>query len=255
MFKMKSITLFLCILVIGFGLQAKSNPDSLFVEANKQYGSSNFEKAAEVYQQLIDSGYHNVEVYFNLGNALFKLNRIPNAILNYERAILLSPNDEDIEFNLDYARTFTVDRIEPLPEFFVIVWYRSIRSLLSSNGWAFFSLIFFSLTLTLLLIFWFNPRAGFKRLSFILAILTFLLMGSSLVFSRQEKLRISQKNYAIVFQPVVAIKSSPGETGKDIFILHAGTKVKITKTLGEWVEIRIADGNKGWVQSLSVELI
>jgi SH3-like domain-containing protein len=94
-----------------------------------------------------------------------------------------------------------------------------------------------------------------KRISFAFAILAFVLMGFSLVFSKQEKERVTKRNYAIVFQSVVAVKSSPGEAGKDIFILHAGTKVKVNKALGEWVEVRIADGNKGWLQSIAIELI
>lgn len=245
----------LSFLLLGFGFTAESNPDSLLNKANELYSKSMFDEAASVYQQLIDSGYRNDFVYFNLGNAFFKLNRLPNAILNYERAYLLNPKDEDIEFNLEYARTFTLDRIEPLPEFFAIVWYRQLRSMLSSNGWAIISITLFALTLSLIIIFWFSVKSSTKRLSFAAIILTVLLMITALVFSKQERDRVMNRNQAIIFQQVVAVKSSPGETGKDIFILHAGTKVKVLKTLGEWVEIRIADGNKGWVQSIAVELI
>jgi len=252
---MKHLGLIITIALQGFVFTASSNPDSLLIKANNLYVNSNFDGAAQIYQQLIDSGYHNADIYYNLGNSYFKLNRISHAILNYERAYLLNPKDEDIEFNLEFARTFTVDRIEPLPVFFAISWYRSVRSILTANGWAVVSLFFLAATLSLLLVFWFAYGPKIKRISFFIAILSFILMVSSLVFSKQEKDRITKRNYAIVFQSVVAVKSSPGDTGKDIFILHAGTKVRVTKALGEWVEVKIADGNKGWLQSIAVELI
>lgn len=252
---MKKLIISLLVSFICFAVQANVEHDSIFHNANEQYIAGNFDKAAELYQTLVDSGYHNAELYFNLGNSYFKLNRIPYAILNYERAYLLKPNDEDIEFNLEYARTFIVDRIEPLPVFFLSKWYRSARAMLSSNGWAIVSILFFALSLAFTLMFWFSYRPWIKRLSFALAMLTFVIFIFSSIFSSQEKKRVVLRNQAIVFQSVVTVKSSPGESGKDIFILHSGTKVQITKAIGSWVEIRIADGNKGWINSEAVELI
>jgi tetratricopeptide (TPR) repeat protein len=252
---MKLIVIILAIQLFSNSLFASFSPDSLLTKANQSYIESNFDKAAELYQTLVDSGYHNAELYYNLGNSYFKLNRIPYALLNYERAFILKPNDEDIEFNLEYARTFTVDRIEPLPQFFLIKWYRGARGTFSSNGWALISILFLAGTLSLILLFWYSYRAWRKRLTFALALLTFSLTVFSLIFSAQEKERVSIRNMAIIFHPVVTVKSSPGDSGKDIFILHSGTKVQITKAIGQWVEIRIADGNKGWIQSESIELI
>ncbi len=252
---MKALKLVVSIFLVGITFVSKSNPDSLLVVANEHYANSRYEEAAQVYQMLVDSGYQNVAIYYNLGNSFFKMNQVPHAILNYERARLLDPNDEDIEFNLEMARTFTVDRIEPLPEFFLVSWYRSVRGVFSSNAWAIISILLFAVTLVLSLFFWFSRVRSVKRLSFSIAIVALSLSMLTILFSKQEKLMLTQRNQAIIFQPVVAVKSSPGESGKDIFILHAGTKVKITKALGDWVEVRIADGNKGWVQSVAVELI
>ncbi|PKP34474.1 MAG: hypothetical protein CVT98_10780 [Bacteroidetes bacterium HGW-Bacteroidetes-15] len=252
---MKSIYIIIALSLFSLVTIASVSPDSLFSKANEQYIEGNFDKAAEFYQTLVDSGYHNAELYFNLGNSYFKLNRIPYAILNFERAYLLKPNDEDIEFNLEYARTFIVDRIEPLPVFFMVKWYRSARGMFSSNGWAFTSIFFFAITLALALTFWFSYRPWVKRLSFALAILSLAFFVFSAIFSAQEKKRVTLRDQAIIFQSVVTVKSSPGDTGKDIFILHSGTKVQITKAIGSWVEIRIADGNKGWISSEAVELI
>jgi hypothetical protein len=175
--------------------------------------------------------------------------------LNYDRAHRLKPNHEDIEYNLEYARTFTVDRIETLPVFFLTKWYRSARGMLSSNGWAWASLFWLAMTLVVALVFWFSLSPYTKRISFLLGIITLTTFVFSSIFSAQEKQRISIRNEAIIFQPVVTVKSSPGDAGKELFILHSGTKVRVTKAVGQWVEIRIADGNKGWIQSENIELI
>ena len=245
----------LCLMLFAANTKAEIQIDSLVFRANEHYVDNDFDKAAELYQTLVDSGYQSADIYFNLGNAYFKLNRMPYAILNFERAYRLNPGDEDIEFNLEYARTFTVDRIEPLPVFFLLKWYRSVRQILPSNGWAWSSLFWIAITLSLALIFWFALKPFTKRLTFSLGIISLAFAIVSIVFSAQEKENETIRDKAIIFQPVVTVKSSPGETGNEIFILHSGTKVQITKALGKWVEIRIADGNKGWIPSESVELI
>jgi tetratricopeptide (TPR) repeat protein len=252
---MKRIVVSIIILLAYVSINAQNKVDSLFTTANEHYIEGRFDKAAELYQMLVDSGFNNAELYFNLGNAYFKLNRIPYAIVNYERANMLNPGDEDIQFNLEYTRTFTIDRIEPLPVFFLTQWYRNIRAVLTSNGWAIASLVFLGFTMLLLLFFWFSFSPWLKRISFAFAILALSLGVLSSVFSYQEKTRTALRNQAIIFKPVVTVKSSPGDTGKDIFILHSGTKVQITKAIGQWVEIRIADGNKGWILAESLELI
>lgn len=247
------ITIFF--LLGNHSLSAKIVPDSLLIKANEHYIESNFDRAAELYQTLVDSGYHNAELYYNLANSYFKLGKPAYAILNYERAHRLKPNDEDILYNLEYARTFTVDRIEPLPVFFLIKWYRSVRGILSTNGWAWVSIFWFAATLSLGLLFWFSLRPWIKRITFTLVVLSVMLTVLSAIFSLQEKERVTLRDEAIIFQPVVMVKSSPGDAGKELFIVHSGTKVQITKAIGQWVEIRIADGNKGWIQSEALELI
>jgi len=252
---MRNILAIFVILAISLSANANFSPDSTLQRANTEYTEGNFEQAAELYKLLVDSGYTSAELYYNLGNAYFKQGQIPHAILSYERAFLLNPSDEDIEFNLEYARTFTVDRIEVLPQFFLTKWYQSVRGLLGSNGWAWVSVGFVALLLVTALFFWFSYKPWVKRVAFILGLFFVLCLSLSIIFSLQEKSRMELRNKAIVFESVVTVKSSPGASSKDIFILHAGTKVQITKAIGEWVEIRIADGNKGWINSSAIELI
>lgn len=251
----KRIIVLVFAMVWALVLQAGTVVDSLLLKAHEEYVEGRFEEASNLYQSLADSGYVNAKLYYNLGNAYFKSNRVPDAILNYERAYLLDPTDEDIEFNLQYARTFTVDRFETIPTFFLKDWYRSLRSLCSSNGWAWMSLLFLLLLLGSTLVFWFSGTFWVKRTLFSTGVVLVTLFVLSTLFSIQEKNRALAKDKAIVFQSVVTVKSSPGSSGKELFILHAGTKVKVLQSVGEWTEIRIEDGNKGWVQSETMEII
>lgn len=231
------------------------NQETLLSTANKSYTEGKFEDAIKSYESLINQGYSSDIVYFNLGNAYYKQKNIPAAILNYERAVLLNPQDEDINFNLELAHTFTVDRIEPLPEFFMVTFFRNFRQMMSTNGWAYTGILFLAITLALASLFWFTFNPRLKRISFSVGIVTVIALLLSFTFSVQQKNSITKHNYGILFPSVVAVKSSPGDSGKDLFVLHAGTKVKILDSVGEWYEVRIADGNKGWVQKETLEKI
>lgn len=252
---LKKIVVLVYAMLLGFVLHAATAVDSVLLKAHEEYVEGRFEEAANLYQSLADSGYVNAKLYYNLGNAYFKCNKVPNAILNYERAYLLDPTDEDIEFNLEYARTFTVDRFESIPTFFLKKWYYSVRSLCTSNGWAWMSIAVLVLLLTSGMVFWFSSTPWVKRTLFIAGSVFLILFVMSTLFSIQEKNRALAKDKAIVFQSVVTVKSSPGSSGKELFILHAGTKVNVLQNVGEWTEIRIEDGNKGWIQSETMEVI
>lgn len=238
-----------------FASASSQTPDSLFVRGNKHYEMGQFEEAANYFQQAVDSGYVAAELFFNLGNAYFKQNRIALAILNYERALLLKPNNDDFQFNLEMAYSFTSDKIEPLPEMFLVAWYKNATSFLNSTQWGTLSIVFFALSLALFLHFWFTGSRVVKRLSFSFSTVALLVTLVLMLFASSERRKIDRRDSAIIMAPVVAVKSSPGNTGKDIFILHAGTKVKITNSIGEWNEIRIANGNKGWLPLNSIERI
>lgn len=244
----------LALVLVFMNVKAQS-PDSLFVKANKEYSEANYDSALSLYKQISDSGYVAADLFFNIGNTYFKLNQIAPAILNYERALLLSPNNDDILFNLEMVRTFAVDRIEPLPEFILLTWYKSFRNNFTPTIWVYFSIFFFALSLLLLIFFWFSQKRFIKRLCFSVALFFLFLTVVTATFASQENVKLTSRREAIVMNPVVAVKSSPDETGKDIFILHSGAKVFITKSIGEWEEIKIADGNKGWIRKADIERI
>lgn len=245
MFKNIALTVTFTGALLGSILAQK--PGLLVEKADKCYAEGKYQDAIDNYEAVVGQGLQNAELYYNLGNAYFKIKNIPAAILNYERAYRLNPNNEDIRFNLDLAKTYTVDKIEALPEFFFVSFVKRVKSEYSSNSWAYIAAISFAATLALILFFWFSSSFSVRRLAFSLGIPLVLIFVVSLMFSVSLKDRAIAQNEAIVFAPVVSVKSSPDNSGKDLFILHAGTKVELVRPLGDWYEVKIADGNKGWL--------
>lgn len=239
----------------GIPLHSFQDPEAAFNEANLLYLDKKYEEAVSIYEQIIESGYHSAELYYNLGNAYYRSGKIPSAILNYERAALLDPGNEDILFNLDIANMFIRDRIEALPVFFLNRWWKEARNIFSEDGWAVLSIVTFILSLGMAGIFLVSSSVAIKKLLFIMSLAAF--MFSLLSFSLGMGQRNYRKNYnaAIVFSPVVTVKSSPDINSTDLFIIHEGTKVRIGESIGEWHSVRLPDGNKGWLHDDAVEKI
>lgn len=246
--KIYSIILLLC---IGATLSAQN----LLEEANQAYTKNDFKKAVELYNTVLKESGESSALYYNLGNAFFKDKQFAAAILNYERALLLQPGNEDARFNLEIAQTRIVDKIEPIEPFFLTAWITSFRDSVSSNGWAVVAIVSFLLIIGCLFLYFFTRNVIARKIGFFAGLVLICLCITANVFSMQQKERVETRDQAIVFAPTVTIKSTPDNSGTDLFVLHEGTKVAILSRLGEWVEIRLADGNRGWIQSSKIEII
>ena len=128
----KAILIFLAISTVFYTKAQEA--DSLINKANEMYAQGKYQDAAIVYENILKQGYESAELYFNLGNAYYKQNVIATAILNYEKALQLSPNDDDIKYNLELANRFVVDKIEVLPVFFITGWIKNLKNIFSSNN-------------------------------------------------------------------------------------------------------------------------
>jgi tetratricopeptide (TPR) repeat protein len=223
-----------------------SNKDK-FYQGNTYFAAGSYKEALQVWTEIYNTGYRSANLDYNIGNAYFKLNNIPSAILFYERAYLLKPADEDINYNLQVARTLIVDRFQEIPELFFVRWYNYVSLFLSTNSWAKISLTSFIVFLLLLSLYIYSPRHRYKVIGFWLAIFFFILSMSSLAFSARNKSLVYNSHKAIISSPMVNGKSSPDNSGTDLFVLHEGTKVTVEDSVGEWLEIRLSDGNKGWI--------
>jgi tetratricopeptide (TPR) repeat protein len=239
----------LILLSILFAVNLHANDNFLLMEqANSYYDEGEYHTAIEIYQAVLDNGYESAALYYNLGNTFFKINDMASAILYYERALLLAPFDQDILFNLQIANSRIVDKIEPVPELFIFRWWNQLVNMQSLERWAWTSVISFSLTLVMLLVFLLARSVWIKKTGFWSGIVFLAVFALTFTLANQRYQQMKHRSEGIVFTPTVNVKSSPRENSTDIFVIHEGTKVQVTGELGEWVEIRIADGNQGWIK-------
>ncbi len=165
-----SIILFLVVLVYSQQALSQEEKNEKFHQGSGYFSAGEYQKALDSWIDLYNTGFRSAELEYNIGNAYFKLNNVPGAILFYERASLLKPADEDINYNLQIARTLAVDRFEEIPELFFIRWYNFMALILSSNRWARISIVSFVLCLIFLSVYFYSSRYRLKVLGFWLAL-------------------------------------------------------------------------------------
>ncbi|MBQ8672589.1 MAG: tetratricopeptide repeat protein [Bacteroides sp.] len=274
---MKRNILFALILLVGTtAMQAQDSqlPDSVTTVAaddtytqftapenyTKQVGDSaylqnDYALAINIYETLLQQG-EAPEVYYNLGNCYYKTDEIAKAILNYERALLLSPNNADFKANLEIARAKTIDKIVSVPEIFFVAWTKGLINCLDTNTWAYLGVVFFIVLLVACALYFLAKQATLKKTGFIIGAIMLLFTILCNIFAAQQKDRLLNRNEAIVMNPSVTVRSTPSESGTSLFILHEGTKVIIKdSSMKEWTEITLEDGKVGWLPATSIEII
>lgn len=220
--------------------------------ANQLYNTAKYQDAIRKYQFVIAQGFESAELYFNLGNAFYKTGNATYAILNYERARKLSPNDEDIRYNLELARTQIVDNIVPLPEPGFLRWWKQLINSQSISYWGTFSIVTFFGFLLLFGLFLLSGSFRVKRFAFWFSVAAITLSAVTFTFGSHLRSKLLHHNSAVITDRSVRVKSSPSETGTELFIVHEGITVQLTDKLGDWVYISLPDGNKGWVKEASM---
>ena len=224
-------------------------------QANKAYSAGSYAEAATLYKKVVLTGFESPDLYYNLGNTFFKLNDFANAILWYERAKRLDPGNEDIDFNLKVANNKIADKIEPLPELFYKRWIKGIIGLFPVDTWAGTAIVLFIIGLSAGILYLTSRVLFLRKIGFWLGLAAIFLALCTLTIAWSGYHDLKNQKQAIIFAPTVTIKSSPDEKSVDLFVLHEGTKVDLLDQIGNWLEIRIANGSVGWIQSGSLEII
>lgn len=224
-------------------------------QADSAYAQEHYQQAISDYETLLKQGV-SAELYYNLGNAYYRTDQMPKAVLNYERALLLSPGDADIRFNLQMARSKTIDKITPESEMFFVTWYRSLVNLMSVDAWARTALIALSIAIILALAYLFSDRIWLRKVGFFGALLLVVVFLLSNLFAFHQKRKLTYRTGAVIMTTSVPVKSTPSKNGTDLFILHEGTRVTITdNSMKDWKEIRVDDGKEGWIETNKIEII
>ncbi|GMR25705.1 MAG: tetratricopeptide repeat protein [Ignavibacteria bacterium] len=232
-----------------------SQVNTVMENGNSFYRNGEYDNAIEEYKKLVDEGFLGTSLFYNLGNSYYRIGKIGYAILYYEKALKLSPSDADVKHNLDFAHFSTIDRIQPLPKFFLFDWWEALLNSFSVNGWAYVVFIFYLLILLLIAAYFFAKLVSQQKfifLSGIVIVVLFTLSVSLLVVKINREATL--KNGVIVEQ-VVTVKFSPDPQSTDSFVIHEGLKVNLEDKLDNWVKIRLADGKVGWIENNVVKRI
>ncbi|RHJ91451.1 tetratricopeptide repeat protein [Parabacteroides bouchesdurhonensis] len=251
---MKKILFFL-LLIQCFAWSMAFAQTTAIKEAEEAYTKEDYNKAIELYENILKSNGESAEIFYNLGNAYYKAGKIAPAILNYERALVLDPGDADARFNLQLARQKSVDKIEPVENFFLTDWFDTIQNTAAADSWARIGIVCFIFFIGCVILFFFSRWIRLKKVGFYLGLVLLVMVIFANIFAKNQKDELVNRKHAIVFTPTVTVKSSPDASGTDLFILHEGTKVSVKSTLGDWSEIELEDGNIGWMPSKDIEKI
>ncbi len=230
-------------------------PDSLMAIGNRAYNEGLYDSALQVYQQVAAQKVHSAQLYYNMGNAYYKNNDIPSAILYYEKAKKLTPGDENIRYNLDVANSMIVDKIEKVPELFYKEWWNYFYNMFNADIWTMIALGLLAVLVSLITWFVLTGSRSNKQLSFYLGLLFLFFTIAAFGLASQKYYYSKEHKEAIVFTPSITVKSSPTKSAVDLFVIHEGTKVKLLDHVSGWVEIRIPDGSIGWLPDESIKEI
>lgn len=241
--------LFLLLLICA-PLMAQNN--ALFEKANEAYNSGNYPEAVSRYTEVLKNGEESAELYFNLGNAHYKLNNIAESIYNYEKALLLDPGDKTIENNLEFANDRVLDEIIEVPKSGLSNFITGAISIFSFNGWAWIAIIGLVIFSVLFLLYYFSVASKLKRTFFTVAIIAVIISFISLIFAFHLKNVTLNKEFAIVFAEEASVRNEPNLRGNELFLLHEGTKLQVLGTFQDWVQLELANGSTGWIDKSAV---
>ena len=253
--KIKHLYIVLFLLALTPAVCNDRKAEQLFDAGNTAYVNNDFHTAAEYYDSIVGMGLQSAGLYYNMGNAYFKSGKIGSAILYYNKAQRLAPLNSDIDYNLTVANTYTRDNIGNVPQFFARRWIDGLRSALSSNTWAWLSVLFFGLLSVGALLYLLPLSLAARKTGLGIGVASAALFALSVTLSSVQRGESLHPDEGIVMITAAPVKSSPDASSKDLFVLHEGTKVKVTDALNDWREITISDGHSGWVAASSIALI
>lgn len=250
-----SLIIFTALSALLFAPQRVCAQQDLIDLGAAQYDSAHYQTTIDAYEQIAAKYGVNPDLYYNLGNAYYKQKHFAKAILNYERCLLFDPSNDDAEANLEMARLQCVDKIESIPPVIFVQWNNAIRDWMSCDAWGQLTIVFFIVFIVCLFGYFFLRVTAVRKVGFYGAIIALLLTVVSYSYALAQQERLEKRDYAIVMQPTVTVRSSPAETGTQLFTIHEGLKVRIRSSLSGWTEVELSDGKVGWMPSASIEII
>lgn len=234
---------------------AQSDTISISEVIPELYKTQDYQSVIDLCEQTLANGSESAELYYNLGNAYFKMNELPKAILNYEKALLLSPNDKDIQYNLAFACSHQPDNIEHLSLGFLPRMYQTLYRLFPVDAWAIIGIVFGLLFCVSVCIFLFSQILTRKKIA-LATLLCGLVIGiMAFCCAESRYTELTAHEYAIVVEPTTTIKTEPTMQSMDLATIHGGIKVKIIEEAFGWLKVELGNGKEGWIVASNVEKI
>ncbi|MDH3629119.1 MAG: tetratricopeptide repeat protein [Acidobacteriota bacterium] len=228
--------------------------EEVFSRANEAYADGRYDDAVSAYESLLLYRVRDPVVEYNLAGALFRQDRRGEAILHYERAVLLAPNDREIRENLEYAKSFCLDRIDPEPVPASLAYAIRLQNGIGTtlHGWLALGLWWL---LLLVIVVGLARRDGFKaRIGWILAILVLLLALTGASWYVTWK-RLVGTERAVVQVTAVEVLGGPGRNNATLFTVHEGLTVELRDERNDWSQVSLSNGLSGWLPSATIESV
>ena len=253
---MKNQFYLLFIISLFFYDVSNANQDNKFISANEQYNLENYNTAVFKYKEILDSGFHSPELYFNLGSAYYKLDSIAQSIYFYEKGLIHFPRNEDLKQNLQFVNNLIIDDIDDISRNLIENRIIEVFNYIELNTWSYISIVFSLISSLIFIIYYFLNSVRFKKFYFTLFCVMFLLTISNLTINFYISNFENNSLSAIIFSKEVEIKLEPNKRSDTLFNLHEGTKVQIIENFDDqWVKIMLSDGQIGWIIKNQIKIL
>lgn len=219
----------------------------LFEQANNLYNQEKYPEAIQIYDQILKSGTHATSLYFNKANAHYKQNQLAESIYNYEKALLLDPENEDVLTNLAFSKNMLIDKIDVIPTSGFSKFFNSFVNEFHFDTWAIITVVLMLLFVLSFIKYSLEKYTGKKRLFFVISGVSLLFSLLSLSFAYQQESNVNNTVHAIVFAKESQVRVEPKLSGEQAFVLHEGTKVQVLDGFQDWKKIKLTNGSIGWI--------
>lgn len=253
--KIKKTILFIFLAALLLASSSYAQVNDMMQRANQLYQEEQIEEAIKAYKDILNRGYVSDALYYNLGNSYFRIGQLGYSILYYEKGLKISPNDEDINYNLSIVKARTVDRIEEVPKLFIVEWWELLITSISITAWSLIVIFLFILFLLFLALYFTSKTGKMQRFGFLFGSINFAFLLVAVILLISSVDREMSTDFGVLVEVEAAAKQSPDDRSNDVFVIHEGLKFQVEDKVNNWSKIRLSDGKIGWLPNYSFEII